>query len=145
MVASPVQAVKNSPVTTLTTAESIVAFVLTLLVAHHVIGNIDIGTTTQTIAPFVALVIPAIFGAAKWHLVSPVAKVAEQLAVRDGALSDADYARIEALLDQRLADGADTALGDDDAADETAVAVAAPHPPGMAAGAVAGRHQVLTA
>jgi hypothetical protein len=144
MATSPVQAVKNSPVTTLTTVEAIVGFVLTFLVAHHVIGNIDVGTTTQTVAPFVALVIPAIFGAAKWHLVSPVAKVAEQLDARDGALSDADYARIEALLGQLVGDGGDGAAGDDTDAD-AAVPVAAPHPPGMSAGAVAGRHQVLTA
>src|SRR3954453_7199155 len=101
---SPKQAVKQAPVTSLTTIESVVGFVLTFLVAHHVIGNIDVGSTTQTIAPFIALAVPAIFGSAKWRLVSPTEKV-KDLADRDGTMSDADYARIEAMIDERLGAG----------------------------------------
>jgi hypothetical protein len=101
MAKSPKQAVKEAPVATLTTIESVVGFALTFLVAHHVIGNIDIGTTTQTVAPFIALIVPAIFGSAKWRLVSPTEKV-QDIADRDGSMSDADHARIETMIDERL-------------------------------------------
>ena len=102
MAKHPKKAIKKAPVASLTTIESVVGSVLTFLVAHGVIGNIDVSTTTQTIAPFVALVVPAIFGYAKWQLVSPVEKV-NKLVDRDGVVSDADMGRIGALLDERLA------------------------------------------
>lgn len=52
MLDSPRNLIKNSPVTSLTTAESVVAAVLTFLATHGVLGDIDVSTTTQTIAPF---------------------------------------------------------------------------------------------
>jgi hypothetical protein len=126
------QTIKEAPVTSLTTIESGVGFVLTFLVAHHVIGNIDVGATTQTVAPFVALVVPALFGSAKWRLVSPAHKVAE-LSERDGALADADYARIEAMIDERL----DAVLGQNPPQPVGVPQLpAAPRPAGMAAGDV---------
>jgi hypothetical protein len=142
------QAVREAPVTTLTTIESVVGFVLTFLVTHHVIGNIDIGSTTQTLAPVVALVLPAIFGSAKWRLVSPAAKV-QDAADHAGAMSDADYARIEAMIDERLRDAAPTQqpaelTGADDPLPVT------PRPAGMSAGDVERhrprheRHRALT-
>lgn len=114
MLDAPRNFIKNSPVTSLTTAESLTAGVLTFLVTHNVIGNVDVSTTTQTVAPFVALAVPAVFGAAKWSLVTPFARV-KDLAERDGLVSDADFARLDALLDEKLAvftgdaDDADTA------------------------------------
>lgn len=96
------QTIRNAPVTTLTTVESVVGFVLTFLVTHHVIGNVDVSAMTQTIAPFIALLIPAIFGSAKWRLVSPVEKL-KDAPEREPAISDADFARIEQLIDERLA------------------------------------------
>jgi hypothetical protein len=91
--------VKRAPVTALSTAEAVVGFTLTFLTTHHVIGKIDVSTTTATLAPFVALALPAIFGAAKWALVSPYRKVRDVLE-RDGALTDADVARFEAIVAQ---------------------------------------------
>jgi hypothetical protein len=126
------QTIKEAPVTSLTTIESAVGFVLTFLVAHHVIGNIDVGATTQTVAPFIALVIPALFGSAKWRLVSPAHKVAE-LTDRDGAMADADYARIEAMIDERL----DAVLGQNPPQPVGVQQLpATPRPAGMAAGDV---------
>jgi hypothetical protein len=101
MAKSPKQAIKEAPVATLTTVESVVGFVLTFLVAHNVIGNIDVSATTQTVAPFIALVVPAIFGSAKWRLVSPTEKI-KDLAERDGVISDADFARIDVMIEDRL-------------------------------------------
>jgi hypothetical protein len=101
MAKSAKQAIKEAPVATLSTVESVVGFVLTLLVTHHVIGNIDVSKMTQTIAPFIALAIPAIFGSAKWHLVSPVEKI-KDVTGEAGTISDADFARIEQLIDERL-------------------------------------------
>lgn len=97
MAKTPTQAIKNAPVTTITTVESVVGFVLTFLVAHGIIGNIDVAATTQTVAPFVALAVPALFGAVKWRLVTPWEK-AKDVTDRDGLMSDADYARIEAMV-----------------------------------------------
>src|SRR5690242_18026154 len=102
MAKHPKTVIKKAPVASLTTVESLIGSLLTFLVAHGVIGNIDVSATTQTIAPFVALVVPAIFGYAKWQLVSPVEKV-DKLVDRDGVVSDADMGRIGALLDDRLA------------------------------------------
>lgn len=133
MAKSAKQAVKQAPVTTLTTVESIVGFVLTFLVAHHIIGNIDIGATTQTVAPFIALAVPAIFGSAKWRLVSPAAKV-QDVTERDGAMSDADYARIEAMIDERL--GAVTAEDRPQLTGAVEKLPLTPRPAGMAAGEV---------
>jgi hypothetical protein len=126
---APIQAIKQAPVTTLSTAEALTAAVLTFLVTHQIIGNVDVSATTQTIAPFIALALPAVFGAAKWALVSPYSKV-KHLAEKDGLVSDADFARLEALLDTKLtevnseADAAVTELTDArhaaDAADDTA-------------------------
>lgn len=99
--ATPANLIKNAPVTALSTAESVTAFALTVLVTHHVIGNVDIGATAQTIAPFIALAIPAVFGAAKWALVSPYAKV-KGLAEQQGVVTDADFARMEALVEDKL-------------------------------------------
>jgi hypothetical protein len=133
MAKSAKQAVKEAPVTALTTIESVVGFVLTFLVAHHIIGNIDIGATTQTVAPFIALIVPALFGSAKWRLVSPAHKLAD-LTERDGAMSDADYARIEAMIDERLSTvRAEEPAQPADAVDELHVT---PRPAGMAAGDV---------
>ena len=134
MAKSAKQAVKEAPVTTLTTIESVVGFVLTFLVAHHIVGNIDVGATTQTVAPVVALLVPAIFGSAKWRLVSPTAKVQDTTA-RDGAMSDADYARIEAMIDERLGTAAPVQQPPQltGAVDRLAVT---PRPAGMAAGDV---------
>jgi hypothetical protein len=89
--------IKRAPVTTLSTAEAVVGFTLTFLATHHLIGSIDVSATTATIAPFVALALPAMFGAAKWALVSPYRKVRDALE-RDGALTDADVARFEAIV-----------------------------------------------
>ena len=111
---TPIQAIKQAPVTSLSTAEALTAGVLTFLVTHQIIGNVDVSTTTQTIAPFIALALPAIFGAAKWALVSPYTKV-KHLAEKDGLVSDADFARLEALLDTKLAEVSSEA---DDAAAE---------------------------
>lgn len=102
MARHPKKTITKAPVASLTTIESVVGSVLTFLVAHGVIGNIDVSATTQTIAPFVALMLPAIFGYAKWQLVSPVEKV-NKLVDRDGVVSDADMGRIGALLDDKLA------------------------------------------
>jgi hypothetical protein len=134
MAKSATQTIKDAPVTTLTTIESVVGFVLTFLVTHHIVGNIDVSTMTQTIAPFIALAIPAIFGSAKWRLVSPAEKV-KDLAERDGVISDADIARIEQLIDERL----DVVIGhgrhhDDDEPRPRHL----PRPAGMAAGRVDG-------
>jgi hypothetical protein len=112
MAKHPKKAIKKAPVASLTTIESVVGSVLTFLVAHGVIGSIDVSATTQTIAPFVALVVPAIFGFAKWQLVSPVDKV-NKLVDRDGVVSDADIGRIGALLDDRLAAHGSPAEGAD--------------------------------
>jgi len=101
MAKSAAQRVKDAPVTTLTTVESVVGFVLTFLVTHHVIANIDVSRMTQTIAPFIALAIPAIFGSAKWHLVSPADKV-KDAADEAAGMSDADFSRVEQLIDERL-------------------------------------------
>ncbi len=141
MPASPIQTVKQAPVTTLTTAESLTAAVLTFLVTHHVIGSVDVSTTAQTVAPFVALALPAVFGAVKWALVSPYTKV-KHWAEQDGLVADADFARFEALLDAKLGEldtEADTAVHEltspvDDGADSADGAEA---PAGMGAGAPA--------
>ena len=93
--------IRRAPVTTLSTAEALTAAVLTFLVTHNVIGDLDVSSTTQTIAPFVALALPAIFGTAKWALVSPYEKV-KHLAEQEGVVSDADFARLEALLDAKF-------------------------------------------
>jgi hypothetical protein len=149
MANSPIQAIKKAPVTTLSTAEAVTAAVLTFLVTHHVVGNVDVSATTQTIAPFVALALPAIFGAAKWALVSPYTKV-KRWAEQDGLVSDADFARLEALLDAKLTEVDDEATaavtqltdptdptdpGDDDE-DDTTNDLTGP-PPGMGAGGLA--------
>lgn len=89
--------IKAAPVTTVTTAESLVAAVLTFLVSHGVIGTSHLGMLTQIIAPIVALVLPALFGAVKWRLVSPVQKV-EHILDSSGLLNDADLARLEGIL-----------------------------------------------
>ena len=100
--------VRRAPVTTLSTAEALTAALLTFLVTHNVIGNVDVSTTTQTIAPFVALALPAIFGAAKWALVSPYEKV-KHWAEQEGVVSDADFARLEALMDAKFQELSDEA------------------------------------
>lgn len=130
MAKHPKKAIKKAPVASLTTIESVIGSVLTFLVAHGVIGNIDVSATTQTIAPFVALLVPAIFGYAKWHLVSPVEK-ADKPVERDGVVSDADIGRIGALLDDRLAAHRSRVEGRD--ADITGLH-ARHRPRGMAAG-----------
>jgi hypothetical protein len=147
MAESPMQTIKRAPVTTLTTAEALTGAVLTFLVTHHVIGNLDVSTTTQTLAPFVALVLPALFGAAKWALVSPYQKV-KHWAEQDGLVADADFARFEALLDAKLAEinqEADVATAqltdhdtDGDDPDDTDTPEPTEPPPGMGAGAAAG-------
>jgi hypothetical protein len=96
-----VNPIKKAPVTSLSSIEAVVGFVLTFLATHHIIGSINVSSTTQTIAPFVALALPAVFGAAKWALVSPVSKV-EAILVRDGVLSDADVARINASVAEHV-------------------------------------------
>ena len=98
---NPKRAIKQAPVASLTTIESVIGFGLTFLVSHGMIGSIDVGATTQTVAPFVALLLPAIFGTAKWHLVSPVEKV-DDIVARDGVISDADIGRIDAMLADRV-------------------------------------------
>jgi hypothetical protein len=92
-----VNPIKKAPVTSLSSIEAVVGFVLTFLATHHILGSVNVSSTTQTIAPFVALALPALFGAAKWALVSPVSKV-ESILARDGVLSDADIARINAAI-----------------------------------------------
>lgn len=115
MLAAPRTFIKNSPVTSLTSAESLLGAVLAFLATHHVIGDTDVSATTQTVAPFVALLLPAVFGAAKWSLVTPFAKV-KDMAERDGLVSDADFARLGALLDDKLGEwgfGEDIGAGSD--------------------------------
>jgi len=68
MAKHPKTVIKKAPVASLTTIESVIGSVLTFLVAHGVIGNIDVSATTQTIAPFVALVVPAIFEIGRAHV-----------------------------------------------------------------------------
>ena len=82
----PGKVIEKAPITTLSAAESLTAFVLTFLTAHHVLGDVDISTTTQTVAPFVALVLPALFGVAKWRLVTPAGR-----ARRRGDVARRDY------------------------------------------------------
>lgn len=125
------QSIKKAPVTALSTAEAVTAFVLTFLVAHHLIGNVDVSSTTQSIAPFVALALPAVFGAAKWALVSPYEKV-KDIVERDGLISDADFARVEALFEEKFgalvvqhAAGDEAALPDEAEFDVPAETVAA--------------------
>lgn len=89
--------VKNAPVTVLTAAEATSATVLTFLVAHGVISS----SVASTYGPFAALVLVAGFGAAKWGLVSPYAKVRDALE-QAGLLSDADLARIEAAVESAI-------------------------------------------
>ncbi|HEU5265441.1 MAG TPA: hypothetical protein VFU35_02030 [Jatrophihabitans sp.] len=144
MAESPMQTIKRAPVTTLTTAEALTGAILTFLVTHNIIGNLDVSTTTQTIAPFVALALPAAFGAAKWALVSPYEKV-KHWAEQDGLVADADFARFEALLDAKLtefnqeADVAAEQLTDrDDEADDTDLPEPTEPPPGMGAGGAGG-------
>jgi hypothetical protein len=133
------QAIKDAPVTSLTTVESVVGFVLTFLVAHHMIGDIDVTATTQTVAPFIALAVPALFGAVKWRLVTPWEK-AKDVAERDGAMSDADYARIEAMVQERL----EAALAHNPVHINGALdARPDPRPGGMSAGDV-GRHLAIS-
>lgn len=93
--------VKQAPVTTLSAAESAVGFTLTELVTHHVIGTVNVSSLTQSLAPFVALLLPAVFGAAKWALVSPYDKVKAVLE-RDGVMSDADFGRLETIVESKL-------------------------------------------
>lgn len=127
--------VKQRPVATLTAAEAIVAAVLTFLVTHGVIGTVDVGQTTQVLAPLVALGLPAVAGAAKWALVTPVSKV-QHILEQDGLLTDADAARLDAMLDAKLSHllgvSPNLAVGElhPDAAE-----IGAPVTPTMAAGA----------
>ncbi len=101
--------IKKAPVTSLTTVEALTGFTLTFLVTHHVIGTVEVGTTTQTIAPFVSLALPAIFGALKWPLVIPVEKV-KRITEADGLVSDADLGRVESVIASQF----DRYLGDID-------------------------------
>ena len=118
--------VKKAPVTSLSSIESLTAFTLTFLVAHHIIGTVDVSATTQTIAPFIALALPAVFGAAKWALVTPYDK-AKRWAENEGIFTDADFGRVEQLVEsqfeQYLAKAEDGESAPDD--DVTAPAEAA--------------------
>jgi hypothetical protein len=139
MAKSPKQTIKDAPVTTITTVESVVGFVLTFLVAHGIIGNIDVAATTQTVAPFIALAVPALFGAVKWRLVTPWEK-AKDVTDGDGLMSDADYARIDAMVKDRIAPTVPRHQRSAAMAGQFDGIAVAHHPGGMAAGAV--RHRI---
>lgn len=85
--------VKEKPVATVGGAGVVVMAVLAYLVAHGVIS----ADLAQQWGPLAAIVIPIIFGAIIHALVSPFEKV-KHWAEQSGLLSDADFARIEAIL-----------------------------------------------
>jgi hypothetical protein len=111
--------VKAEPAMSLATATGLVSAVLTVLVTHGVITDTAASSTTQAVVPFVALLLPMLGGAVVRRLVAPMTKVGDVLE-QAGLLTDADWARLEGVIEDKLGidlDGVDTGDEHPDAVD----------------------------
>jgi hypothetical protein len=104
--------VKAEPAMSLATATGLLGAVLTVLVTHGVLTDTSASTATQAAAPFVALLLPMLGGALVRRLVTPAGKVADVLE-QAGLLTDADWARLEAVIEDKLGVDLNLPTGED--------------------------------
>jgi hypothetical protein len=120
---------KDEPVIVVAAAGAAVSYVGSALVAHGVIGDATLTSVEQTAVPIVAAGFVLLLGVIARSLVAPYAKV-KRLMEQAGLLSDTDFARMEALLDDKF--GVELTPDDDPTAVEGPTG---PVPDGMTAGA----------
>jgi hypothetical protein len=90
---------KDEPVLVGSLSAAVVGYVLTFLVAHGVITDTQASTATQTIVPLVTAGLITLLGVLLRRYVSPTSKVGA--IVEQGLhITDADYGRLEALVEQ---------------------------------------------
>lgn len=94
---------QDEPVLVVSAAGAVVSFVGTELVAHGVVAAKAWSSIEQTAVPPVAALFVLGLGVIARRLVTPWRKVAPILE-RDGLLTDADAARFEQLLTDKLAE-----------------------------------------
>ena len=90
---------KDEPVLVGSLSAAVVGYVLSFLVAHGVITDTQASTATQTIVPLVTAALITGLGVLLRRYVSPASKV--KAIVEQGLhITDADYGRFEALVEQ---------------------------------------------
>lgn len=128
------QIVKDYPALTGSAALALVVYVLGSLVTHHVIGSMQVGPLEKLLVPLVAAALTQLAGVLLHMVVSPAHKVADLIERHsNGALNDADFARLDQWLRDNVGDDLGLAAGPAEPAVHDLGD--SPVPDGMAAGA----------
>ena len=93
--------IHDEPVLVTSAAGAVVSYALTALVTHGVITHTVASTLTQQLVPGVAAALMIGLGALTRRLVAPEAKVRHLLEV-EGLLTDADFGRLQAILEEAV-------------------------------------------
>lgn len=90
---------KDEPVLVVAAVGAVLSYTGSALVAHGVIGADVMTSAEQTVVPIVAAGVVMLLGAVTRALVAPYARV-KRLLERDYALTDADFARFQGLVQE---------------------------------------------
>lgn len=124
--------IKTAPVATAGVGEAVVGVVLSLLVSHHVIPS----GLADTYGPLAIVVLVALFGAVKWHNVTPVVKVQALAGKLAAEIADAQTSPAVQAVEQAVAKAVDD-IGKMPSAQAGAPAQPAPEPTPLVQGTMA--------
>jgi mRNA-degrading endonuclease toxin of MazEF toxin-antitoxin module len=108
---------RNEPVLVATAVTSVAGWGLGELVTHGVITDTQASSATQAVVPAGIAGLVWVLGVIARRFVTPISKVKE-LTERAGLLTDADWARLEGVIEDKLGVDLDgVATGDEHAVD----------------------------